>query len=59
MLANFSGEATTVDAAQLPGWDGTEVLVTTVCGEPSGRDVGCLEPWEARVHRRRATDRPA
>ena len=59
VLGNFSGEATTVDAAQLPGWDGTEVLVTTVCGEPSGRDVGCLEPWEARVHRRRATDRPA
>ena len=59
VVANLSGEATTVDAAQLPGWGGTEVLVTTVCGEPSGRDVGRLEPWEARVHRRRATDRPA
>ena len=55
VVANLSGEATTVDAAQLPGWGGTEVLVTTVCGEPAGRDVGCLEPWEARVHRRRAT----
>jgi len=59
VVANLSGDATTVDAAQLPGWGGTEVLVTTVCGQPAGRDVGCLEPWEARVHRRRATDRPA
>jgi len=59
VVANLSGEAPTLDAAQLPGWGGTEVLVTTVCGERDGRDGGCLAPWEARVPRRRATDRPA
>ena len=49
VLANLSGEAVEVDVPA--GWDGAEVVLDD--GAVSDR-LGALEPWEARVHRRRA-----
>ena len=49
VLANLSGEAVEVDVPD--GWEGAEVTLDD--GRVSDR-LGALEPWESRVHRRRA-----
>jgi oligo-1,6-glucosidase len=51
VLGNFSGEPAAVELPDGAAWAGSEVLLGN-CGEQPREDLG-LEPWEARVHRRR------
>jgi oligo-1,6-glucosidase len=50
VLANFSGDAVTVDLPERDAWAASETVLGNV-PEASG-DVASLRPWEARVHRR-------
>jgi len=51
VLGNFSGRPARLREVDLPGWEGTEVVLTN---QPAlaGGDGLDLAPWEARVHRR-------
>jgi oligo-1,6-glucosidase len=54
VLANVSGERTTVEVPDGAAWAGAELVVGNVPGvQPLGATL-TLEPWEARVHRRPA-----
>jgi oligo-1,6-glucosidase len=50
VLANFSGDAVTVNLPERDAWAASETVLGNV-PEASG-DVASLQPWEARVHRR-------
>jgi oligo-1,6-glucosidase len=54
VLANFSGADVSVDVPDGAGWAGAELVIGNV---PAPGAIGPrvdLQPWEARVHRRRA-----
>jgi oligo-1,6-glucosidase len=52
VLANFSGETVAVELPDPGAWRGAELLLSSCPDHAAGRD-GALEPWEARVLRRR------
>ncbi|MEU2431648.1 alpha-glucosidase [Streptomyces sp. NPDC007861] len=51
VLANFTGGHAPVDLPE--GWAGTEALITNVGTTAPLTERHTLQPWEARVHRRR------
>ncbi|MEU1026135.1 alpha-glucosidase [Streptomyces sp. NPDC005900] len=51
VLANFGGSELTVDPPE--GWQGSEMLLTTLPTATPLTAPHTLRPWEARVHRRR------
>jgi oligo-1,6-glucosidase len=53
VLANFSGEAVSADLPDAAGWVGAEVVIGNCPAPAQPRTALALEPWEARVHRRR------
>jgi oligo-1,6-glucosidase len=50
VLGNFSGEPATPDVPDAAAWAAAELLITNV---PAPGDGLALQPWEARVYRRR------
>jgi oligo-1,6-glucosidase len=60
VLGNFSGAAVTVDLPDAMEWVQTEVAIGNYPTPPSPPATLWLQPWEARVHRRRhaAADAP-
>jgi oligo-1,6-glucosidase len=53
VLANFGADDLTVDLPD--GWEGTETLIANVPATSPLTSPHTLQPWEARVHRRRTT----
>jgi oligo-1,6-glucosidase len=54
VLGNFGGAAVTVDVPDGEAWAGAELVLGNLADpQPIGARV-TLQPWEARVHRRRA-----
>jgi oligo-1,6-glucosidase len=53
VLANFSGTDLTVDLPD--GWEHSETLIANVPATTALTKPHTLQPWEARVHRRRTT----
>ncbi|GAA2235819.1 alpha-glucosidase [Streptomyces nogalater] len=53
VLANFSGTDLTVDLPD--GWEHSETLIANVPATSPLTQPHTLQPWEARVHRRRTT----
>jgi oligo-1,6-glucosidase len=53
VLANFSGTAATIEIPDADRWQDTELILANVPGPEALRARLMLQPWEARVHRRR------
>ncbi|WP_461012038.1 alpha-glucosidase C-terminal domain-containing protein [Streptomyces capparidis] len=53
VLANFGGSDLTADLPE--GWEGSETLIANVPAPAPLTTRHTLQPWEARVHRRRRT----
>jgi oligo-1,6-glucosidase len=51
VLANFGADDLTIDLPD--GWEGTETLIANVPATSPLTSPHTLQPWEARVHRRR------
>jgi oligo-1,6-glucosidase len=53
VLANFSGTAATIEIPDADRWHGTELILANVRVPEALKARLTLQPWEARVHRRR------
>ena len=53
VLGNFSGASVTVEVPDAAGWLGAELLLANVPAPDALQRQLTLQPWEARVHRRR------
>jgi oligo-1,6-glucosidase len=58
VLGNFSGATISVDLPDAAEWAGAEVLLSNYPVPPTPPRHLWLQPWEARVHRRRLRPRP-
>jgi oligo-1,6-glucosidase len=53
VLANFSGAPTTIEVPDTDRWQGTDLILANVPVPAALQVPLTLQPWEARVHRRR------
>lgn len=52
VVANLSSQAALAPVPDAAAWARAELLLGN-CGEPASRDELLLQPWEARIHRRK------
>jgi oligo-1,6-glucosidase len=53
VLANVSGSPATIELPDAEGWQDTELILANVPAPEAPQGRLTLQPWEARVHRRR------